>query len=92
MIDVERISTAPDGCLFRVRVNEADSQTEHRVTVAQTDFERLTGSVVSPEHLVRRTFEFLLAREPKESILHQFDLSVVERYFPEFEAEVKRAL
>lgn len=37
--------------------------------------------------LVRRSFEFLLAREPNTSILGEFDLSVIERYFPEY-AEV----
>ena len=28
---------------------------------------------------------FLLAREPKESILKTFDLSVIKRYFPEYD-------
>jgi hypothetical protein len=41
---------------------------------------------------VRRSFEFLLEREPKESILARFDLSVISRYFPEYEDEIKRRL
>ena len=32
------------------------------------------------------------AREPKEAILRQFELTVVARYFPEYETELKRAL
>ena len=34
---------------------------------------------------VERCFAFLLEREPKESILRRFDVSVIARYFPEFE-------
>jgi hypothetical protein len=39
---------------------------------------------------VRRSFEFLLAREPKESILRSFDLPVIGRYFPEFVRVIRR--
>jgi hypothetical protein len=41
---------------------------------------------------VRRSFEFLLEREPKESILTRLDLSVISRYFPEYEREIKGRL
>jgi hypothetical protein len=51
---------------------------------------RLGGSRAAPEELVRRSFEFLLAREPKESILRRFDLPVIGRYFPEYEAEMTK--
>jgi hypothetical protein len=58
----------------------------------QTDYARLAGEKIEPEELVRRSFEFLLEREPKESILSRFDLSVINRYFPEYEREIKRSL
>jgi hypothetical protein len=44
------------------------------------------------ERLVRETFAFLLEREPLGSILSSFDLKVVERYFPEYRAEIRRRL
>jgi hypothetical protein len=47
---------------------------------------------VAVERLVRETFVFLLEREPRSSILTVFDLTVVARYFPEFEAEIARRL
>ena len=37
-------------------------------------------------------FQFLLEREPNTSILREFDLSVINRYFPEFEAEMAKRL
>ena len=87
-IEVEKI----DKSRFRVRVTESGSETTHEVTVSLKDYTRLTNGKVEPEELVRRSFEFLLAREPKESILTRFELSVISRYFPEYEREIKRRL
>jgi len=77
---------------FRVRVIEGASQSSHRVTLKPQDYNRLAGGVVEPTELVRRSFEFLLEHEPKESILARFDLTEIGRYFPEFEGEIKRRL
>jgi hypothetical protein len=77
---------------FRVRVTESGSETSHDVTVSPKDYTRLTIGKVGAEELVRRSFEFLLEREPKESILTRFDLSVISRYFPEYESEIRRRL
>ena len=37
-----------------------------------------------------RSFEFLLLREPPGSILPRFDLSVIQRFFPEYDQQFKR--
>ena len=76
---------------FTVRVSESGSDTEHRVTVTLADLQRLGEGYGSPEEFLRACFEFLLAREPKESILREFEVSVISRYFPEFEAEIGRS-
>ena len=75
---------------FDVNVREGDTTTEHQVTVSETDLERLGGGR-SPEAFVRDCFAFLLEREPKESILPTFDVSVIGRYFPEFERTISRS-
>jgi len=77
---------------FRVRVKDASGETTHVVTLADADHTRLTSGRVSPDELVHRSFEFLLEREPKESILPRFDLRVIARYFPEYEREMRRRL
>ena len=77
---------------FRVRVIEGTSATSHRVTMKTADYERISGGKVEPTELVKRAFEFLLAREPKESILAKFHLSIIGKYFAEFEREMKRNL
>lgn len=87
-IEVEKIKEGE----FRVRVSEAKSQTTHRVTLTQADYRRLTGGKIEPQELIRLSFEFLLAREPKESILPEFDLPLIGRYFPEYQRELKRRI
>lgn len=37
---------------------------------------------------MKAAFRFLLDREPASSILGRFDVTVIGRYFPEFEAEL----
>jgi hypothetical protein len=74
---------------FRVLVHEGGSGTEHDVTVSPGDLERFGSSHGSPEAFVRACFEFLLEREPKESILRSFDVAVIGRYFPEFETTIR---
>jgi hypothetical protein len=68
---------------YRVTVEEPNGRTEHEVTVTDADVERYAPGT-TPERLLEASFEFLLEREPKESILSRFDLPVIERYFPEY--------
>jgi hypothetical protein len=77
---------------FRVRVRGGSNETTHSVTVADADYVRLTSRRIPADELVRRSFEFLLEREPKESILPRFDLRVIARYFPEYDDEIRRRL
>jgi hypothetical protein len=78
------------GWSCEVGVIEGDSATNHRVSVATADLERLDPGAADPTDLVRRSFEFLLEREPKESILRTFDLTVIGRYFPDWERQIRR--
>jgi hypothetical protein len=63
-----------------------DGSSRHRVTVPASfgddDLERV----------VRVSFEFLLEREPASSILREFSLDVIGRYFPEYPDELPRRL
>lgn len=77
---------------FQVTVKEDRSETHHRVTLRKADYERLAGDRASPQVLVTESFRFLLEREPKEAILGSFDLTVIGRYFPEYEGEIAKRL
>lgn len=76
-----------DESTFRVQVREGGSTSTHDVTVNHQDLVQLSGQH-SADQLVEASFRFLLDREPKESILSSFDLSVIERYFPEYPVRI----
>lgn len=62
------------------------------VTASRAYYEKLTGDRISVEELVHKSFEFLLERESNTSILRSFDLSVISRYFPEYESTIRGLL
>ena len=73
---------------FIVKIHDS-IPTEHKVTLSQAYYLKLTGGDASPEELVKRSFEFLLNREPNTSILRSFELPVIGRYFPDYEHNMK---
>jgi hypothetical protein len=73
---------------FVVTVQEGETKTRHHVTLTRGHYDRL-ASHVEPERLVRESFEFLLEREPKESIMEYFELTEIARYFPNYEKEIR---
>ena len=86
MIDVKRTADG-DVLEFDVMVCEGGGETRHHVTMARKTCERLAAGRHTPEQCLEAAFRFLLDREAKESILGTFDVSVISRYFPEFEKE-----
>ena len=87
-IEVEKF----DQSRFKVRVIEGGSESGHQVTLSPKDHAKLGNGTAAPEELIRKSFQFLLEREPKESILGRFDLAIIGRYFPEYEGEIKKRL
>ena len=79
-----RCATEGKGYRCAVEVSDATGTSHHLVRVSAEDFERWCRGR-SAEQLVADSFRFLLGREPKESILKEFDLSVIRRYFPYYD-------
>jgi hypothetical protein len=80
------VRCAADGKGYRCAVDVSDARgtSHHLVRVSATDFERWSRGR-SAQELVADSFAFLLEREPKASILNEFDLSVIQRYFPDYD-------
>jgi hypothetical protein len=90
MPDVEVTAIGPER--FRVRVRDGDTSTEHEV-VASTDYLSGVGlGGADPAAVVRKSFSFLLEREPNTSILRRFSLADIARYFPDYPDELRRRL
>ena len=77
------------GWIARVGGTDGRSSRDFEVSVSAAELARFDPGAPDPDRLVRRSFEFLLVREPKESILASFGLSVIGRYFPEYESEIR---
>jgi hypothetical protein len=88
MIEVKK----KDDQTFTVTVSEGGGSSTHTVTLEDAYHQKLTGGKADKETLIQKSFEFLLEREPKESILSRFDLPVIGRYFPEYEKEIGKRL
>ncbi len=91
---IQVIHTSGDDPLaFDVVVSEGGGgETRHHVTMTRETYERLAAGKATPVAVVEAAFRFLLDREPKELILGRFDVTVIARYFPEFERELRRYL
>jgi hypothetical protein len=91
---VSRIEVEPAhddrGWVASVTVFDDDTSRAFEVGVTAEELARFDPGATDPTELVHRSFEFLLAREPKESILPSFGLSTISRYFPEYEREIRR--
>lgn len=77
---------------FGVQVREGDLDTSHRVTVPEGLLDDLQLEDDALETVVRESFEFLLEREPASSILPEFSLNEISKYFPEYSEELSRRL
>jgi hypothetical protein len=83
---------------YEVEVTESDgngSQTTHEVTMDKDYYMDLTENgrirgVYPSEEFIKKSFEFLLERESKDSILRQFNISQINDFFPEYEKEIKK--
>ena len=62
---------------------------EYNVNLDDDYWQDLIGGKIAKEELIKKSFEFLLEREPKESILSRFNLRIINQYFPEFEEEIR---
>jgi hypothetical protein len=71
---------------------ETAAGTAHDVTIPVALIERLSIDDLDEAQLVRESFAFLLEREPATSILREFSVDVISRYFPEYEDEIRTRL
>jgi hypothetical protein len=74
---------------FVVTIKERSGSSEHVVTLDDKYYKNLTDAKITKEELIKKSFEFLLERESKESILSKFNVRIIKNYFPEYEEKIK---
>ena len=85
MITIESINQNS----FKVTVNK-ESTTEHLVLLNDNFYQSITIGKITKKDLIIKSFEFLLLRESNQSILKEFNLEVINQYFPEYNNEIKK--
>ena len=74
---------------FEVTV-QSNTVTTHLVTLSNEVHKNLTNEKVTKEELLDFSFNFLLDREPNTSIMSSFELTVISRYFSNYEKSIKK--
>lgn len=74
-----------------VTLGSDERATTHEVSVDREVLDDLAPGA-TPEELVRVSFEFLLERERRESIMRQFELPIIGRFFGDYRDEMHRRL
>ena len=59
------------------------------VTMSFQDYDLWSHGTAAPSRVVEAAFKFLLAHEPPGEIMSRFDLSVIRRYFPKIDKEIR---
>lgn len=73
---------------FDVAVSDERGTSRHRVRLDDGAERKIAELGCTAPAFVEAAVRFLLDREPKETILSEFDLSVIARYFPEFDRKI----
>lgn len=90
-VEVACTGSQTSGWTCFVAICDGGAASEHEVRVSAADLARLAPGAADPTDLVERSFAFLLEREPPSSVLRRFDLPVIDRYFPDYEATIRRS-
>ncbi len=91
-IIVDTVSSSSGGWIFQVSIRDGGQETKHKVRMSKDYYQRLSQEKIPPEEFVKRSFQFLLERESKESIMGEFDMPKIAFYFSEYEGEIVKRL
>lgn len=83
-IEVKSVADGSIDYAFEVKIEDH----KYKVLFSDEYYQKLTAGKIDPTELVKKSFEFLLEREGPVSILPEFDLPTIQKYFPEYETEI----
>ena len=61
------------------------SRTSHQVSMDKEYYKKISIGIIGLEDFVKKSFEFLLKREDKQS---ELNIKLIKEYFPEYETEI----
>ena len=91
-VTVREIKGLPQG-IYRVSLfskEKNDIESEYTVHVDESYVKKLGLQTDAVPELLRVSFVFLLAHEPADAILKEFNLRIIQEHFSEYESEMKK--
>ena len=68
---------------------ESSINSNHIITLNDNIHNEMTKGIKSKEELILFSFKFLLERENNTSILSNFNLEIIQNYFPEYKNKIQ---
>lgn len=87
-VQVKKLKENQDLMIFAVGLVSKENTHAFTVEVSVDYYQEISKERCSPEDLVKKSFLFLLDKEPPESILREFELKTIENFFPEYKEKV----
>ncbi|MEX1014060.1 MAG: hypothetical protein WDZ80_02785 [Candidatus Paceibacterota bacterium] len=87
LIKIIKENKIDDGWEFIVQIGDSENY-QYKVHLNEEYYKKLTDEEIKPGQLIEKSFQFLLEREPKTSILKEFNLEIINKYFPEYEENI----
>jgi len=72
---------------FSIKISK-NTVTTHNIILDDADYFKYSLNIISREKLVEASFKFLSDREPNTSILENFNLKIINNYFPEYSKKI----
>lgn len=94
-IDAKQTGGDDQGWHFEVTVTDDSGSSTHTVTLSKDFLKRVTQKASvhpTPKQVVLAIFRFLLRREPKESIMPEFDAETPKKYFDDYMDQLPKML
>lgn len=88
-IQIKSEQKTPGGWEFIVAIGDDEETLDFNISLDEDYYNEITGKQISPDELIKKSFEYLLRRESKHTILKSFNLRQIAKYFPDFEEMVK---
>lgn len=85
-IEIKKLKEDKDIMYYKVFISDDFGKKSFNVSMDKGFYKDLNTKTDDTE-VIRKSFEFLLKRESKESILSKFNIEEIINYFPEFREE-----
>lgn len=85
-VNLKKINSYQGKYLFEVDI----SGSLHTISLSRDYWLKLSDGTEPASQLILDSVMFLLAREPKENILPEFDLADIPKYFPDYEEIIRK--